>query len=197
MGPQKAAAMEYDPEREMALRTLLLGRLSRLIVKETVVKTPEERQLWTGRSTRPAAIVPTSAWMRKSYASWPCAAPSARARWIGGYVDYGCSLGVYIGAKETTNRPMPILSLPLRGPGRPRTEPPKIRRTVVISNLHCPELDPAAFGAALSFIKDIRPDCLFLNGDIVDSYEISRFDKDPKRFGQTAEELEMANDVFG
>src|SRR4051794_36175653 len=91
---------------------------------------------------------------------------------------------------------LPTLSLPGRKPGRPRSTPPEIRRTVVISDLHCPELDPAAFGAALSFIKDTRPDFLFLNGDIVDFYEISSFDKDPKRFGQTAEELEMANDVL-
>jgi hypothetical protein len=49
----KEAAMDYDPKRELALGRLFLGRLSRLIVKEAVVKTPEERRLvdWAIYST--------------------------------------------------------------------------------------------------------------------------------------------------
>jgi hypothetical protein len=45
--------MEWDYKHEMALGRLFLGRLSRLLIKETVVKTPEEKRLveWAIYST--------------------------------------------------------------------------------------------------------------------------------------------------
>ncbi len=45
--------MENDDAQEMALGRLFLGRLSRLVTKETVVTTPEERTLvdWAIYST--------------------------------------------------------------------------------------------------------------------------------------------------
>lgn len=45
--------MDSDARRELALRRLFLGRLARLTVKETVVRTPEERKLveWAIYST--------------------------------------------------------------------------------------------------------------------------------------------------
>jgi hypothetical protein len=92
--------------------------------------------------------------------------------------------------------PLPTLTVPLRGRGRPRTQAPKIRSTVVISDLHCPDLDPAAYGAVLSFIKDKCPDYLIIAGDLLDLYTASRFEKDPRIINRTQEELEMANDVL-
>ena len=104
---------------------------------------------------------------------------------------------------------MPQLSLPTlprrlpnlpqsaqRGPGRPRTQAPKIRSTVIVSDLHLPLIDWPSYRAVVHFIKDKRPDYLFLNGDIIDCAEQSRYEKSPAVFGQTEEELRLANEIL-
>lgn len=92
---------------------------------------------------------------------------------------------------------MPTLpTLPLRGPGRPRTLAPKIRSSVIISDLHLPLIDWPSYHAVIHFIKEKHPDYIFLDGDIIDCGEQSRFEKNPKIFGQMEEELRLANDVL-
>jgi hypothetical protein len=88
------------------------------------------------------------------------------------------------------------LSLPQRSQGRPRTQTPEIRTAVITSDWHCPEVDIPTYRAVLNFIRDRRPQYHFINGDFIDAYELSSFDKDPRRFGQTADELEMAGAIL-
>jgi predicted phosphodiesterase len=92
--------------------------------------------------------------------------------------------------------PLPTITVPLRGRGRPRTQAPKIVSTVVFSDVHVPETDWPSYHAMRHFIKDIQPQYIIINGDLLDCQESSRFDKDPKRFGQTEEELLLANRIL-
>jgi len=48
---------------------------------------------------------------------------------------------------------------------------------VVANDFHIPNHDPMAVELFLKFIKDIQPDILVLNGDVIDCYEISDFSK--------------------
>lgn len=53
----------------------------------------------------------------------------------------------------------------------------KIERSVVLGDLHIPFHDAKAVRLTLKFIKEFKPDNIFLNGDILDCWEISKFDK--------------------
>lgn len=50
-----------------------------------------------------------------------------------------------------------------------------------LSDIHFPYEDKSAYGLALKVIKDLKPDLIFLGGDIADFYSISHYNKDPAR----------------
>lgn len=52
-------------------------------------------------------------------------------------------------------------------------------RVAVISDLQIPFHDPRAVNAALKWHKRFNPDCIFINGDLIDFYGISRFATNP------------------
>lgn len=52
---------------------------------------------------------------------------------------------------------------------------------VFISDVHLPYEDRAAYGLTLEVIKSLKPDLIFLGGDILDFYSVSRYDKDANR----------------
>ena len=54
-------------------------------------------------------------------------------------------------------------------------------RVLVMNDIHLPYHDIPALDAALKWGKKQNPDAIFLNGDIIDCYELSQFDKDPKQ----------------
>lgn len=54
------------------------------------------------------------------------------------------------------------------------------KRIAVLSDIHFPYHDPVSLPTALKYTKDaIKPDCILLNGDIIDNYQMSRFVKNP------------------
>lgn len=57
----------------------------------------------------------------------------------------------------------------------------KKQNVVVLSDVHFPYHDPHAWQLALTVIHALQPDTVLLNGDIIDFYPVSPFDKDPKR----------------
>lgn len=59
--------------------------------------------------------------------------------------------------------------------------------TVVLSDIHIPYHDMKALEAALAYTDAIEPDTILLNGDTIDFYAISRWDKDPEVRNLTAE----------
>jgi predicted phosphodiesterase len=52
-------------------------------------------------------------------------------------------------------------------------------RILNLSDLHIPHHSTVAIEAALRFADDFKPQAILLNGDILDMYQLSRFDKDP------------------
>ncbi len=52
------------------------------------------------------------------------------------------------------------------------------RRVLVLSDIHFPWHDPKALECALSHGDGFKPDCLLVNGDLIDFERISRFDYD-------------------
>lgn len=64
-------------------------------------------------------------------------------------------------------------------------------KILVMSDVHIPYHDEKALEACLNFADTYRPDTIFLNGDTVDFYAISRWDKDPQSRNLSAE-LEKA-----
>ena len=69
-------------------------------------------------------------------------------------------------------------------------------RFVVISDLHFPYEDKKAIKAMLEFIKLHKVQTVLLNGDILDMYDVSRFDKSPDRINSLQSELNKAKALF-
>ena len=60
---------------------------------------------------------------------------------------------------------------------------------VVLNDVHIPFEDKRVVKLVLSFIKWFKPGMVFLNGDILDFYEVSKYDKDPKRGANLQQEI--------
>ena len=67
---------------------------------------------------------------------------------------------------------------------------------VVLSDIHFPYQDDKAIKAAFDFIKTNPVDIIILNGDILDFYDVSSFDKDPDRINSLQKEIDMATKFF-
>ena len=83
---------------------------------------------------------------------------------------------------------------------RPVTPRPGVKAdvstTVVCGDLHVPFHDVRAIGCVLGYIRDVKPDTLVLNGDVVDFYAVSSFSKDPVRETMLQDELDQAAHVL-
>jgi predicted phosphodiesterase len=67
---------------------------------------------------------------------------------------------------------------------------PTSERVLVLNDIHIPFHDEKALEAALANGDKFCPTVVLLNGDVVDFYALSRFDKDPKRC-DTATEIKL------
>jgi predicted phosphodiesterase len=65
-------------------------------------------------------------------------------------------------------------------------------KVLVISDVHIPYHEPKAVELALEAGKEWGATTLLINGDLLDFYQVSRFDKDPKRW-PIATEISIAN----
>lgn len=71
-----------------------------------------------------------------------------------------------------------------------------MNKFIVISDIHFPNHDNAAIKCVFDFIKKHPVDTVILNGDIVDFFDVSSFDKDPQRMFSLQKELDMAEKFF-
>jgi UDP-2,3-diacylglucosamine pyrophosphatase LpxH len=55
------------------------------------------------------------------------------------------------------------------------------KRELFISDTHFPYEDKQAWSLTLRVIQAVKPDLIYLGGDIIDFYALSSFDKDPRR----------------
>lgn len=72
----------------------------------------------------------------------------------------------------------------------------KLKKAVVLNDLHVPYHSEAAVAIALQYIKDEKPDKIVLNGDIVDFYGVSSYSKDPLRLNTLQDEVDAAAGFF-
>ena len=63
---------------------------------------------------------------------------------------------------------------------------------VLLSDIHFPYVDWGVYKTVVKLMKIIQPDIIFLNGDIVDFYPISTFNRNPQRLNSLQEELDIA-----
>jgi predicted phosphodiesterase len=54
------------------------------------------------------------------------------------------------------------------------------KNALILSDIHLPYHDTEALECALKYGDKIKPDLIFLNGDVVDFYSISRYETDPE-----------------
>jgi len=71
----------------------------------------------------------------------------------------------------------------------------KGKRIGIVNDLHIPYHDLKAIQIALTELKKLNIDTLVLNGDIIDCYQLSRWEKDPSK-RKFSEELKMLNDFL-
>ena len=67
---------------------------------------------------------------------------------------------------------------------------------VVLSDIHFPYHDDKALKAVYNFLSNTHVDTIILNGDILDFYDVSSFDKDPSRINSLQKEIDMAQKFF-
>jgi len=69
------------------------------------------------------------------------------------------------------------------------------KKILILSDIHLPFHDVKALEAALSYGDKYKPECILLNGDILDCYALSRFVRDP-RLRQFPDEINSINCFF-
>lgn len=71
-----------------------------------------------------------------------------------------------------------------------------IKKHMCISDLHIPYLDKRAYKVMKKFAKDYQPDNLYINGDFLDFYSLSKFDKNPKRKDNLIDDINEGNRIL-
>lgn len=66
----------------------------------------------------------------------------------------------------------------------------------VINDLQMPYHDQTALTLVENFLIEIQPELLLYNGDIMDYYQISDFDKDPARVGNLQSDIDQVKAMF-
>lgn len=72
----------------------------------------------------------------------------------------------------------------------------KQQRIVQINDLHIPYHDKKTIEVFLKFLKDVKIDKLVIAGDLLDFYELSTFDKDPKRKFTIQDEIDQCYEIL-
>ena len=54
------------------------------------------------------------------------------------------------------------------------------KKIAILSDIHIPYHSMGALKAAIAWLKKYKPDVILLNGDTIDFYQLSRFEKDPR-----------------
>ena len=65
-----------------------------------------------------------------------------------------------------------------------------------IPDIHAPYYDEQALATALAFVRLYRPDIVFIMGDLVDFYQLSRFDREPRRALELQADLDSGRNVL-
>jgi len=72
-----------------------------------------------------------------------------------------------------------------------------VKKTMVTSDYHIPHVDKKAYKTMLHFARDYNPDTFVINGDMLDMYTLSVFDKTPDRKEDIQSDLYKGRQVLG
>jgi len=129
---------------------------------------------------------------------WACRTVyGAKPKFISGFENFSLckrpvgknwQLGYSIVYKERDKRRFQVFQVPIANYGffwgnkEYRLDPTRVgswEKAVAISDLHFRFEDKVALGATLGFIEEYQPDVIFVNGDVPDFPDISRFSNSP------------------
>lgn len=65
-------------------------------------------------------------------------------------------------------------------------------RSVFIPDLHAPYIDGPALRCVLAFLRRYKPQVVFVIGDVVDFYQLSKFDRNPSRLMELQTDIDAA-----
>ena len=77
--------------------------------------------------------------------------------------------------------------------GRKDHDGKKLKRLLLVPDVHCPYEDKAAVRLMLSAAANLRPDTVCILGDFADFYSVSSHSKNPKRVASFQEEVDAVN----
>ena len=80
--------------------------------------------------------------------------------------------------------------------GVARTYPKRYEMAVVLPDMHVPFHDEQALAPVIRFIQDYKPQKIIQAGDMYDFYELSKFDKDPKREKHLQDEIDEGKQIW-
>ena len=116
---------------------------------------------------------------------------------------YRGTIGKYSRAKQKIDKPEPAKHATAMGipnpfflpesdevEWEPYVIPPSVTRLLILSDVHIPYHNVEAVTLAMQYGKDRNVNGIMLNGDILDFYGLSTFEKDPRK-RRFSEELEM------
>jgi len=72
----------------------------------------------------------------------------------------------------------------------------KFEKVVFVGDFHIPFHDVKLVRLFMQFLHYFKPDKLFLMGDVLDCYSVSKFNKNPKRIGTLQDELDLAEGLI-
>jgi predicted phosphodiesterase len=87
---------------------------------------------------------------------------------------------------------VPVRPFGVRVPAPPAPKPGNVFTALAYGDSHIPFHDPAALKLVQAVAKDLKPDVLIHMGDLVDAWQISRFDKDPTRNDSLQDNIDEA-----
>lgn len=77
-----------------------------------------------------------------------------------------------------------------------RNSSSKSQSYLFLSDIHVPYHDLRSVSYACEFIRNFKPDAIYLIGDIVDFYSLSKYDKDPKRLLTLQDDIDQTVEVL-
>lgn len=69
----------------------------------------------------------------------------------------------------------------------------EVKKAVVLNDQHIPFQDKITNQLVFEFIKDFKPDIVDILGDLVDFWQLSKFDKDPIRANTLQEDIDKTH----
>lgn len=71
-----------------------------------------------------------------------------------------------------------------------------VKKVMITGDYHIPFMDDKAYNVMKAYVKKYNPDVFVINGDFLDCYSISEFDKNPSRKSSLKDEIESGRKIL-